>query len=297
MRKIIVCIFIIWHLLNTQQTYAQADYTLTTGEYKDLKNIAILADKNYSFEQILKDTSLHFIKAEKIPVNGIDYYWLKFTIKNPSAYDEKYSVWAPLQFENTLYWYDEDAAEWKALMGGEMVTNNRTVFKFIPCLFKGGTTTTIYIKMKVVAFNTSPYPLLNLVSIEHYVITQARKQSAFNLWLATILIVLAFFIYNAYLYFMFKDKVYLYYLLILFGGILYITASNFFLNYFTSYHHVSAKLLASGNYIYLPFDLFVQQLAIILVMTGFVQFARTYLQTAERLLRWDKILKYSLLVF
>ena len=234
MRKIIVCIFAIWYLLNTQQAYAQADYTLTTGEYKDLKNIAALADKNYSFEQILKDTSLHFIKAEKIPVKDIDYYWLKFTIKNPSAYDEKYSVWAPLYFDYTLYLYDEDAAEWKTFIGGEMVNNNRNVFKFIPCLFKGAAVTTVYIKMKVTVFNTSPYPLINLVGIENFGITQTRKQSAFNLWLATILIVLAFFIYNAYLYFMFKDKVYLYYLLILLGGMIYITASNFFLNYFTS---------------------------------------------------------------
>ena len=285
------------HLLNTQQAYAQADYTLINGQYKTLTNIATLPDKNYSFEQILHDSSLHFIKSEKIPVKGFDYYWLKFTVKNPSAYDEKYSVWAPLHFDYRLYRYDEDAAEWKTFIGGEMVKNNRTIFKFIPCLFKGGAVTTVYIKMKVSVFNTSPYSLINLMDIEPTVITQARKQSAFNLWLATTLIVLAFFIYNAYLYFMFKDKVYLYYLLLLFGGIIYITAGNFFLNYFTSYHHVSAKLLASGNYTYLPFDLFIQQLGIILVMTGFVQFTRAYLQTAERLLRWDKILKYSLLVF
>ena len=285
------------HLLNTQQAFAQADCILANDKEITLKNIATLPDKNYSFEQILKDTTLHFIKAEKIPVKDIDYYWLKFTVKNPSAYDEKYAVWPRLPFENTLYWYDEDAAKWKSLPGGEMVNNNRTVFKFIPCMFKGGAATTVYIKMKVAAINTSPCPLVNHVRIEPLSIIQARMHSTYNMWLATILIVLAFFIYNAYLYFMFKDKVYLYYLLLLFGGLIYITASNYFLNYFTKYHHVSVKWLANGGITYLPFDLIVQQLAIILVMTGFVQLARAYLQTKERLLRWDKILKYSLLVF
>ena len=277
--------------------FAQSTYTLDNSETADINNIEVLADKDYSFEQILHDTSLHFIHAEKIAVKGLNYYWLKCTIKNPSVYDEKYSVWASPSFDNVLYVYNYDSAKWLAVKGGHMVSNNSTVFNFIPCLLRADTATTFYIKVNVTAFNNSPYSIDPVISIEKSLITQTRKSKDYVWWLVTILIVLSFFIYNAYLYFMFKDRVYLYYLLILSGGILYITGVNFYVCLFTEFKYLSAHLNPNGSFRYMPTDKFVGHAAIIIVLTGMVQFARHYLQTAVYLHFWDKLLKYALLIF
>ena len=283
-------------LISTSAGFAQSTYTLDNSKTADITIIEVLADKNYSFEQILHDSSLHFIHAEKIAVKDLNYYWVKCTIKNLSAYDEKYSVWASPSFDNVLYAYNVDSVKWLAVKGGNMVSNNSTLFNYIPCILKADTTNTFYIKVSVTAINNSPNSLNPVISIEKSLITETRNAKNYLWWLATIVIVLAFFIYNAYLYFMFKDRVYLYYLLILAGGILYITGSDFYVCLFTKFKYLTAHLYSNGTYKYVPIDKFVQNAAIIPVLFGMVQFTRYYLQTAVYLHYWDKLLKYAILI-
>ena len=287
----------ILHLLNTQHAYAQADYTLTNGEYKILKNIAVLPDKNYSFEQILKDTTLHFARQEKISIKGLTNYWAKCIIKNNAPYDEKIAVWGSPSFDIVLYAYNEDSAKWTATKSGNNISNNTTLFTYSPVLCKSNAETVCYLKINVTAFNGPNYILNTEIAVEKLSTVQARGQQTYTWWLVTIFIVLGFFVYNAYLYFMFKDRVYLYYLLALIGGIVYITGLNFYLCYFTSFKTVVATIDAKGNINYLPIDRAVANIAIAFVLLGLVQFARRYLQTAFNLPFWDKLLKYVIALF
>ena len=295
MKKIVLLLFA--SIAGLSFAFAQPDYTIKDSNYTRLRVVYVLADKNYSFEQILKDTTLHFEKKEKIAVKGLQYIWLRCTVKNAMAYDQKYAVWAIPVFDNLLYYFNEDSAKWLNIRGGEMVANNRTLFKYMPFIFKAGATTTFYIKTKVTAVNLSSYLLNTQITLESLVETQFRRNIDFTWWLITLAIALAFLIYNGYLYFMFKEKVYLYYLIILVGGIIYSTSFNFFTSYFIHYKSLNAALLSNGSCDYLPFERIFMQVSTILIIAGLIQFTRAYLQTKLKLPLWDKLLKYGALIY
>jgi len=291
------CLILIIGIISIHVAFAQADYTIKDSNYTRLRILNVLPDKNFSFEQILKDTTLTFEKKEKIALKGLQYIWLKCTVKNALAYDQKYAVRAIPQFDNLLYYFNEDSAKWLTIRGGEMVANNRTLFKYMPCIFKAGAVTTFYIKMKVTAVNTSSYLLNPQITLENLTDVQTSRNIDFTWWLITIAIALSFVVYNGYLYFMFREKVYLYYLIILFGGIIYSTSFNFFTSYFISFKSLNAVLLSNGSCDYLPFDRILMRAATIIVIAGFVQFTRKYLQTVLKLPFWDKLLKYGLIIY
>ena len=92
-RKTLFFVFIFLYCINTNKVFAQADYTIV-GNNTDtsIKSIAVLGDKNYTLQQILADTSLHFIKKEKFSIKGLTHYWVKVIIKNTSTYDEKFAL-------------------------------------------------------------------------------------------------------------------------------------------------------------------------------------------------------------
>ena len=207
MRKIIVCVFIIWHLLNTKQSYAQADYIVGSSNIAAIENIHVLPDKNYTLQQVLIDSSLHFVKQEKISIKGLADYWAKFIIKNNSPYDEKFAVWGSPAFDNVLDAYNEDSTKWTATKGGHLVSNNTTLFKYMPVLCKGNAETVFYIKLNVTSFHGPAYNLKTQISIEKLSTVQATGRQNYNWWLVTIFIVLVFMIYNAYLYFISSQKI------------------------------------------------------------------------------------------
>ena len=285
--------FIFW----SQEIVAQVDGVLKSDTISILDNLNVLADKNYSFSQILNNRSLRFTKAKKILVKGLNFYWIKYTLKNNSAYDKNCSIWAYPWFDCTLYSYNENSKNWQQTKGGEMVANNQTRFKYMPCVFRSNKATTFYIKVSLKEINNQAKFLKTAIVIENQNSTLSKRNKDFNWWLATVSIVLAFLIYNAYWYLMIKEKVYLYYLTTLAGGIIYITCANGFLSLFTTIKSINATVLASGGVHYIPIEFIVMQTSTLAIMYGFVAFTRTYLQSKTSLPQLDRFLKAIFLVF
>ena len=297
-RKILFFVIILLYCINTNKVFAQADYTIV-GSNKDtsIKSIAVLADKNYTLQQILTDTSLHFLKQEKISIKGLTHYWARFSIKNSSTYDAKFAVWASPAFDNLLYAFNEDSAKWNATRSGHNVNNNTTIFKYAPILCKGNAETVFYTKIDVTAFKMSNNILSTELSLKKLSNIEERAKQNYAWWLVTLFVVFAFFIYNAYLYLMFKDRVYLYYLLALLSGIVYISGISFNLPYLTNCKLLAATLHPTGDFNYLPTDIAVGNISAAFVLLGLAQFARHYLQMAVYIPFWNKLLKYSIAVF
>ena len=297
MLKKFVFIFIVSYAFKGQQAFAQPDYITGSNNDTTIKTILVLPDKNYTLPQILTDSSLRFAKQEKISIQGLANYWAKIIIKNTSPYDEKYALRCSPSFNNVLYSFNEDSSKWLAIKGGRLVSNNTTIFTYLPVLCKGHAETVFYIKINVTAFHGPAYSLITQISVEKLSPIESGGHQSYAWWLVTIFIVLAFFIYNAYLYFMFKDRVYLYYLLALLAGIVYITGNNFYLSYFTSFKILAVTLFDNGSFHYIPTDKVAGDMAVAFVMLGLVQFARHYLQTTFNLPFWDKVLKYAIAFF
>lgn len=286
-------------VLGCSPIFSQVDYNLDTSTNARLifDKVLTLEDKNYTVEQLEKDTSLHIERKQKIAVTNMNYFWIKFTVKNNSNYDVKYSVWGYPSFENVLYVYNQDSLKWTSTVGGAFLSNNKDIFDYTPCIFRGNKETTFYIKIKVKDFNTTPYKVACGIVLKKNILSEIKSDNLKIWWLIVVCIVIAFFIYNAYLYLQFRDRLYLYYLLILFGAVIYSTANSYFINYFFYYKLINIQILAAGNYFYIPFDDIIKQLSTIIIMIGFTQFTRSYLQTKTILPFWDKFLKYFIIVY
>ncbi len=286
-------------VLGCSPIFSQVDYNLDTSTNARLifDKVLTLEDKNYTVEQLEKDTSLHFERKQKIAVTNMNYFWIKFTVKNNSNYDVKYSVWGYPSFENVLYVYNQDSLKWASTVGGAFLSNNKDIFDYTPCIFRGNKETTFYIKIKVKDCNTTPYKVACGIVLEKNMLSEIKSDNLKIWWLIVVCIVIAFFIYNAYLYLQFRDRLYLYYLLILFGAVIYSTTNSYFINYFFYCKLINIQILAAGNYLYIPFDDIIKQLSTIIIMIGFTQFTRSYLQTKTMLPFWDKFLKYFIIVY
>ncbi len=284
-------------LLKSVTVTAQADYTIGSNKSTSIKTVNVLADNNYTLQQILTDTALHFVKQEKINIKGLTHYWAKLTIKNNSSYDEQYAIWVSPPFDNVLYAYNHDSVKWNAIKSGQNISNNTSLYRYAPVLCKSNSETVFYSKINVSAFKGNNYALGTEISVEKLSKVEKRLQDNYTLWLVTIFIVLCFALYNAYLYYMFKDRVYLYYLLALISGIVYITGISFNMANLTSFKILTTKLYTNGGFGYLPTDIAVANIAIAFVLLGLVQFARHYLQTALYLPKWDRLLKYTISFF
>jgi DNA-binding CsgD family transcriptional regulator len=99
------------------------------------------------------------------------------------------------------------------------------------------------------------------------------------------------FLFNAYIYFIFRDKTYFYYLLTQIGGIVYTLGTNKYFSQLMTPRYVQAVLVdrrVLGTY---DFNDILTRLATTLILFTFVQLTRTYLNTKEHLPKWDKILR------
>jgi len=277
-------------------TFAQPANVIDKKERFYFRLIAVLADKHYTFKDVLRDSSLPFQQADKINVAGLDYIWQRVTVTNRSQYDEQCFIVPKPGTDYTLYSYNEEEAKWDSTYGGYNVYTPIGYSGMLPCLFKGNKTITFYIKQQVSRINQSPYQLSTSIYVEKAAYFNKANSAKYNRWMATVVVVLAFFCYNAYLYYMFKDKAYLYYLLILIGSIIYISAIGNNLNHITNYRFSIAKLQPNGLCQYFSFDILTSHLGIILTLTGFIQYTRHYLQTALRQPFWDKLLRVMLLL-
>jgi hypothetical protein len=273
-------------------------YRLQNKNMDYVEDFELLADKNYTFEQILQDKSLIFTKySGKYAMQGLDYYWLRFSVKNPSPYT-KYGYVSPHpNFHNVLYSYDAENKTWKTAEAGMEINNQKRRGSLMPCVFQANSTDTFFLKIKVSPLATQPYEVGFHIKIEQEKYYQEKEQFMMVLWIATLLTMTAFFLYNLYIYFIFKDLTYLYYLVIVLGGIIYITGLNNYFNILLPFRLFNIEVKPNGNVYWFDFNQGIRDIGIILVMGGFIQFTRTYLQLFHQFPFWDKVLRYVLYSF
>lgn len=277
--------------------FTQSVYTLTDKDTVFVKNFAILEDRQYSFEQILSDSTLQFTPADSLKPYETDVYWIKFLVQNPFAYTEKQLVAFHPSLDNTLYYYDYNQKKWVENSNGVAVNNGQRNNQLMPCIFQGHELNVVYLRANVKplkSFGHKIKPLL-FFSRETY-FNQNEKIKGLTTGLTTV-IVLMFFLYNAYIYYVFKDKTYLYYLIIQIGGMGYMLTNSQYMNVLIPYRFTVFNLDAEGVFWTYNLNAAVNRIAVLLVIGGFIQFTRVYLTTQTALPKLDKVLKYLLAAY
>ncbi len=277
---------------------AQNSYILRNQSFDNLKDFEVLADQNYTFEQILNDKSLHFIKySGKYDFKNLDYCWLRFSIKNTSSYTQYGYLSIFPMFNNVLYSYNTDTKSWQNLHAGLEINTSRRRNDAIPCAFRANSTDTFFIKMKISQLANQPHKVGFNLRIEQEKYYLAQEQFMLVIWVATLLTMATFFFYNLYLYFIFKDITYLYYLMILVGGITYITAINQYFNIVLPFRIFNIEVSPNGHIYYFDLNIGFSRIGVVLIIAGFIQFTRIYLQLFWQFPFWNKVLKYMLYIF
>jgi two-component sensor histidine kinase len=276
---------------------AQIDYIIKKEQYTKLDTIPVLIDKNYSFQEILNNDKLQFTKQTTIDVKNVNHYWVKLTLNTNFGYDKTFFFWTSPSFFSELYYINKDENKWKIKKGGEMVANNKTVFRGIPVILKANEPTTLYIKVDVSEVNNSDHLLKPVVTIEAQHLSFEIYRQQYDWWLITVAIVLAFLLYNFYWYVMIREKVYLYYLILLIGGLIYITSIGPFLAFFVTVDRFTTWITEDNIIVGKMSGFLYSLIGAIFVFSGFVQFTRNYLKTNHYFPIWDSYLKKFLIVF
>lgn len=295
--RIAIVVYILSFILNPHYALAQVDHYIDTDQTTSIDTVAVLIDKNYSFQDILNNPDLKFTKKTKMSVQDISHYWIKCTVATSFAYDKKFSIWTTPIFDSELYYFNEDTKKWESERGGILIAENTSIPKYVSCIFKANEPTTFYIKVNVSEINQFENELKTSVYFQNNNLTLANQKKDYDWWLITVAIVLAFLVYNLYWYILIREKAYLYYIITLIGGLIYITSVSGFVHYFIPVNSINA-VISSDNYVrYKSAEFPHSLLGIAIVIFGFVGFTRVYLKLKKHFPNWNKLLNYTLLIF
>jgi DNA-binding CsgD family transcriptional regulator len=284
------------------QTTPTIVYTLTNEDSKSIPNFEVLADKGYTFEQVRTDTTLLFTptkpkKGPFISPDSADAYWLRLKIYNPFAYAEKCIASAIPMTDNTLYHYDENQKKWLTYRNGLHVNNGLRNIWSLPCTLQAHDTSVLYIKVNIAAFRSSTRPIDAGIWIEKHTYIAEEEHFIALATGVTVLIFILFLLYNSYIYFVFKDKTYFYYLIAQIGGLIFILTDQFYFNVLLPFRVCVVNTAYPRYVLFHDINAVIGDLAIALILYGYVQITRIYLNIPTLMPRLNKWLKCLFVIF
>ena len=286
-------LFITYFFL-TLTIYAQSANELWSNNPRK-KNFEVLPDKGYSIDRVATDTSLHFKVQDSLQYGAVTDYWIRYKLYNNANRDEDFVIIFSPIVQNIYYQYDSLQQKWVSKTSGYQVAGpyyydypsstftirrNETQINYILC--KGAAIKKYLKRVK-----------LGLFVYAEKEITEKRKLPVYA-WLITLVILLLFFLYNLYLYVIFKDKAYFYYLLLQIGAAIYVTASTRLVAYFIHYPLCLFYTTSDGYLFYFDGAYLGNKVGTILVIISFIQLTKHFLSTQQKLPKINKGLKLVL---
>ncbi|WP_149244298.1 7TM diverse intracellular signaling domain-containing protein [Dyadobacter sp. 32] len=289
-------LLIIFFSISCIAGFAQKILTLTDSARIQLDSYTLLPDQGYSFEQVLTDTTLHFVRNDSIRPQQASAYWLKIKLANPSHYTQPYMLRVRPVLQNTLYYFNADSQTWVSTKAGIMVAADKSLKQGnLPFVLQGGGVINIlYVKLDLKVLQTVGHALRPEITITSLAAADSRERVLWISWVVSITVLLLFFLHNLYIYYSFRDKAILYYLVAQLGAMVYITAYKHFFDLVFESRVFTFDLKADGwLYSYNYGSIFMHG-SVLVMMYGFVQLTRSYLNTRQLLPRFDVALKYGL---
>jgi len=255
---------------------------------QQMTSLKLFPDTSVTFELARAQAARFTAVPEWVPAGR---YWLMMVVRNESALSASCYLYMRPQFRTELYAFDADKGVWKQSCAGLEVGGTGRRSTALPLQVRPRSSDTFFIRI-------GSGPLRNTrvsirAELEPAAAVDAREQKLFWGWLLTMAVMAAFFLYNGYIYFIFRDRTFLYYLLIVANGMVYITGVNRFFNLLTAQRVVRAAPVGKAIY-FADLNTLLTDAAVIGVLTGFVLLGRQYLGLPQRLPRINKALSGAL---
>jgi 7TM diverse intracellular signalling len=251
-----------------------------------------LPDRGYTIQQVSTDANLPFKAIDSFQFTEATSYWIRYKLHNPLNHDEDVVIAISPNMQNTFYQYDSVQKAWTSKQSGYAV-KGKYFYGFPTSILTIGRNETqlnyIFCKGDAVKKYLNSYKSVLYIVPEKSIAT--KTQMLFYAWLITLVILLIFFLYNAYLYVVFKDKTYLYFLLLQVGAVLYVTASMHLFGYLSDAPFCSLFTSGGGRLMFFDKNSLANRLGTIVVIGSFVQLTRHFLSTQQKIPTIDKRLK------
>ena len=259
--------------------------------------IGVLADRDYTIEQVADDSTVFRKDLTLKDYKTNKSYWIKTSLTHTAdRYTEFYLAAFPF-LDNTYYYYDQKNKNWIQLRGGLAAKETIGRTGMVKLGLHPGQTTDIFVKNNLEKFAGQPHSITASLKIIRAEPIDRQAQQTYMYWLVTAVAIALFFIFNGYIYLMFRDRAYLYYLAILVSGLLYLTSITELIHQLIPIRFFQANICMDNMVCFFNFKYFVLNISIASVIGCFTAFTREFLQTKVILPKWDKLLKYLNLAF
>jgi DNA-binding CsgD family transcriptional regulator len=291
-----IFILAIFFLAGTLAAFSQPVATIGEKTSVVVADYELLPDQGYSFKKILTDSSLLFTANDSLRPSTTNCYWLKFNIKNSSNYDRPYRLRVLPNINNTLFYFDEDTHKWMSQSAGQLVKTDKSRTKgLLPVTLQGGKQTTLYVQVNIgqsAAFEKPCKPQLVLEQVA----TRDRQENLLALGcIVSLAVLFIVFINNLHVYFSFRDRTVLYFLVGQLGGMIYIISYRYYFKVLFFFQPFTGAVQADGIVNLYDYSSVLMHLSVALILFGFIQFTRSYLHTRQQLPALDAVLKYGII--
>lgn len=189
--------------------FAQPVHVLSDSNDQFLRHYYLLPDAQYTFDRVLHDTTLPFSAGTQLTYQETGVYWVKIHINNPSEYAQKYALFASPLFDNTVYYYDQDAKKWVENRTGVLTPVRARLYGKADCIIQGGAGNTLYVRMNISHLGNFRGFINSVFLLRKDEYVQQREQLSWTICLATVILVFIFLLYNALIFYHTRDRAYL----------------------------------------------------------------------------------------
>lgn len=279
--------------------FAQPVQTLTNRPVAPIANYAVLPDRHYDLQTILTDTTLHFTNNDSLRPQQADGYWLKLTINNPFNEARSFTLQTLPNLNNTIYYFDANSNKWLHDKNGILTSLgwHRLNRDGLPGILRARMTNTIYVKLDISALPRSAPAFKPDLQLEQTAYTNNQEMIVRITWITSLTVLFLFFLNNVYIWFSFKDRTVLYYLVAQLGGIVYITAYKQVFPALLTNPVFNLGLQRNGVLGWYDLNQLLLHISIPVTIYSLVQFTRSYLHTQLSFPRLDAFFKYVLYAY
>lgn len=291
--------FFFFCILLTFQVVGQPVYTLNDSASISTDQYEILPDRGYTLDQILANPSLPFSAEDSLRLAEIPVYWLRIKVNNPYGYAKSYDVRVEPLMDNTLYNFDYNVGKWVGYRAGILTESkyNRRIQGIMPCVLQAKMVNTLYVRVEVSSLRKFGYVVKRKIQFNRKDNVLGKEENLRIAWLVAVTVLFLFFLNNLYIYFSFRDKTVLYYLIAQLGGMIYITSYRHFFSLIFYCPVFTFWMKPSGWLDYYDLNYLLMHAGILGIMYGLVQFTRSFFDTKRTLTVLDTVLKHGLIVY
>ncbi|WP_147238723.1 7TM diverse intracellular signaling domain-containing protein [Mucilaginibacter hurinus] len=270
--------------------------TLPGTRFVKIINYSVLPESGYSLNDVRsqKHNSFH---TQSMQPSKTDAYWIKLNIYNPYPNNELYVFALSQQINYKLYHFDAISNAWVSQSVGLNAYTGIRMHGKVPVTLAAKALNTFYLRVDVQDLRSYNVNLNPALVFEKKLSYDTNEQMVVAAYIICCFILFSFALYNLYLFYIFKDKAYLYYVVVQVGAIIYLTADKLIMNIFLPLKVYNMYADGIGRVYYMDINLFFEHIGVVIMLCGFVRFTQTFLNTRVAAPLYHKLLNIHFYVY